>query len=156
MGLKEQYHHRSHLSVDGDFPKEALMESTFSQPSTLGICLGLSFMAVKRHHDQGNSYKGKHLIEVDLQFRSSVHHHHDRKHGSIQAGLVLGEWRVLCSDSKTARRRRRLSLPYWAELEHQEPLKALLYNDTLPPIRPHPLMVALPMSQVYSNHHSLL
>jgi hypothetical protein len=27
-------------------------------------------MAVKRHHDQGNSYKGKHLIGAGLQFQS--------------------------------------------------------------------------------------
>jgi hypothetical protein len=28
----------------------------------------LGFIAVKRHHDQGSSYKGKHLIEAGLQF----------------------------------------------------------------------------------------
>jgi hypothetical protein len=30
-------------------------------------CLRVS-IAVKRHHDQGNSYKGQHLIEAGLQF----------------------------------------------------------------------------------------
>ena len=44
---------------------------------------------MKRHHDQGNSYKGKHLIGAGLQFRGSVHYHHGRKHGSIQADMVL-------------------------------------------------------------------
>ena len=28
-----------------------------------------SFIAVKRHHDQGNSYKGKYLIDDGLQFQ---------------------------------------------------------------------------------------
>lgn len=27
---------------------------------------------LKRHYDEGNSYKGKHSIEVDLRFRSLV------------------------------------------------------------------------------------
>ena len=33
-------------------------------------------IAVKRHRDHGNSYKGKHLTGVGLQFRGSVHYHH--------------------------------------------------------------------------------
>jgi hypothetical protein len=61
---------------------------------------------VKRHHDHGNSYKGKHLIGAGLQFRGSVHYHQGRKHGSIQAGMVLEkELRVLHLDLKAARRR---------------------------------------------------
>jgi hypothetical protein len=32
------------------------------------MCLKLNFIAVMRHCDQGNSYKGKHLIVVGLQF----------------------------------------------------------------------------------------
>ena len=45
--------------------------------------------AVKRHHHRSNPYKGKHLIGAGLQFRGLVHYHHDRKHGSVQAGMVL-------------------------------------------------------------------
>jgi hypothetical protein len=37
---------------------------------------------VNRHHDQGNSYKEQRLIGV-------VHYHHGRKHGDIQADMVL-------------------------------------------------------------------
>ena len=33
------------------------------------FCLGLSFTAVKRLHDQGNSYKGKQLIGASSQFQ---------------------------------------------------------------------------------------
>ena len=29
-------------------------------------CLGSNFTAVNRHHDQGNSYKGQHLIGTGL------------------------------------------------------------------------------------------
>jgi hypothetical protein len=35
----------------------------------LHIFLSLDFIAVKRHHDQGNSYKGKHLVRDGLQFQ---------------------------------------------------------------------------------------
>jgi hypothetical protein len=46
-------------------------------------------MAVKRHHGQRNSYKGKHLIEAALQVRGSVHYLRCEKHGRVQAGMVL-------------------------------------------------------------------
>ena len=36
-------------------------------------------IAVKRHHDRGNSYKGKHLLEVATWFRGSVHYRHGGK-----------------------------------------------------------------------------
>ena len=45
--------------------------------------------AVKRHHDHGNSYKGKHFIGAGLQFRGLVHYHHGRKHGGMQVDIVL-------------------------------------------------------------------
>jgi hypothetical protein len=34
----------------------------------ISICLSLGSIAVKRHHDQGNSYKGRHLTGASLQF----------------------------------------------------------------------------------------
>jgi hypothetical protein len=40
-------------------------------------------------HVHGNSYKGKHLIEAGLQFRGLVYPCHGRKHGSMQADMVL-------------------------------------------------------------------
>ena len=55
-------------------------------------CFSLGFKAVKRHHDQGNSYEGEHLIGTVL---SSVHYHHGGKHGSIQADIVLDEFSIL-------------------------------------------------------------
>lgn len=60
-----------------------------------GLCFRVS-VAVKRYHDHGNSYKGKHLIRAGLQFRGLVHDCHGGKHGSVQADIVLErELRVL-------------------------------------------------------------
>jgi hypothetical protein len=55
---------------------------------------------VKRHHDQGNSYKGQHFIGAGLQVQRFSHYHHGGKHGSVQAGMVLEELRVLHLDPK--------------------------------------------------------
>lgn len=41
--------------------------------------------AVKRHHD--SSYKGK-TGWLSYNFRGSVHYHHGREHGSVQADMV--------------------------------------------------------------------
>ena len=63
----------------------------------------MGFMAVKRHHDQGNSHKDKLLA---YSFRGSVYYHHGRKHGSMQADMVLEkELRVLHLDLKAARKK---------------------------------------------------
>jgi hypothetical protein len=44
----------------------------------------------------GNSYKEKQLSGAGLQFRGLVHYHHGRKHGTVQADMVLEkELRVL-------------------------------------------------------------
>jgi hypothetical protein len=53
-------------------------------------------IAVKKHHDQGSSYEGKHLIGAGLQFQ--------RKHGIIQAYMILEKLRVLYLDPKSTRR----------------------------------------------------
>jgi hypothetical protein len=69
------------------------------------VCLFVFFIAVKRHHDHNNSYKGKHLIGAGLQFRDSVHYHHGGKHGGTQAGRVLKrDLRDLYRDQQAARR----------------------------------------------------
>jgi hypothetical protein len=43
-------------------------------------------------------------LRLAYLFRGSVHNHHDGKHGSIQADMMLEEQRVLCVDPKAARR----------------------------------------------------
>ena len=58
-----------------------------------------------RHHDQGNSYKDEYFIEACLQFRSLVHCHYGREHGSMQADMMLEkELRVLHLDPRAAGR----------------------------------------------------
>jgi hypothetical protein len=46
-------------------------------------------ISMKRHHDHSISYKGKHLIGADLHFRGLGHYHHGKKHGGMQADVVL-------------------------------------------------------------------
>jgi hypothetical protein len=49
-------------------------------------------IVVKGQHDQGNSYKGKHLIGAVLQFKGSVHYYHGRKHGSVHAYIMMKQF----------------------------------------------------------------
>jgi hypothetical protein len=52
-------------------------------------------------------------------FRSLVHYHHGRKHGSIQAEMVLEKGlTVLHIDLKAAEGD---CVPHWVELEHRRP-----------------------------------
>jgi hypothetical protein len=50
---------------------------------------------VNRHHDQGNPYKKQHLIGAVLQVQRFSLLSSRQKHGSIQAGMVQEELRVL-------------------------------------------------------------
>jgi hypothetical protein len=43
-------------------------------------------IAVKRHHDHGNSYKE--TLGLAYSFRGSVHCHHGGKHGSMKTDMV--------------------------------------------------------------------
>jgi len=43
----------------------------------VGGFLSLGFIAVNRHHDQGNSYKNIQL-ELAYRFRGSIHYHQGR------------------------------------------------------------------------------
>ena len=72
--------------------------------STILLCLG--FIAVKRHHDKTNFYKGNHLIGAGLQVqRFIVHYQHGISIGNMQAGMLLEkELRVpSVSDGQVAR-----------------------------------------------------
>jgi hypothetical protein len=59
----------------------------------LPVLVRVSF-TVRRHHDQGNFYKGNHLIGLAYYVRGLVHYYHGGKHGSMQADLMLEELRV--------------------------------------------------------------
>jgi hypothetical protein len=64
-------------------------------------------------------------LELAYSFRRLIHYHHGRKHGSIQAGMVLEMLRVLHLDPKG---RRRLSSTGIRE----EALKAHPHSDQRP------------------------
>ena len=52
-------------------------------------------IAVKRHCDHSNSYKGKHLTEgTAYSFSGVVHYHHVRENGTMQHGA--GEELATC------------------------------------------------------------
>jgi hypothetical protein len=60
---------------------------------------------MSRHQDQGNSYKGQHLIGAGLKVqRFSPLLSSRQEHGSIQAGIVQEELRVLHLHLKAASR----------------------------------------------------
>ena len=48
-------------------------------------------IVVKRHNDQGNSYKGKHLIGASLQVQRFSPLSSKQEHGRAQIGLALEE-----------------------------------------------------------------
>ena len=62
------------------------------------------FTAVNRHHDQGKSYKGQHLIGAGLQVQRFSPLSSRKEHGSIQAGMVQEELSVLHLHLKAASR----------------------------------------------------
>jgi hypothetical protein len=62
-------------------------------------------MAVKRPHDQGNSYKGQHLIGAALQVQRFSPFSSRQEHGSTQAVMMRKELRILYVHLKAARRR---------------------------------------------------
>ena len=63
-------------------------------------------------------------------FRGLVHYHHGRKHGSLQADMVLVEPRGLHFDLQTARSLLQLRLSLGV-------LKFCLYSNKLPSTKPH-------------------
>jgi hypothetical protein len=56
---------------------------------TVGPCLGQCPIAVNRHRDCGDSYKGNHFIVAGLQFTGLVPGHHSKEHGRMQADMML-------------------------------------------------------------------
>jgi len=60
---------------------------------------------MKKYQDHGNSFKVKHFIGAGLQLQRFSLYHHARKHGSMQADMMLEELKVLHPDPKATRRR---------------------------------------------------
>jgi hypothetical protein len=57
---------------------------------------------VNRHHDQGKSYEGQHIFGAGLQVQKFSPLSSRWEHGSIQAGMVQVELRVLHLHLKAA------------------------------------------------------
>jgi hypothetical protein len=90
-------------------------------------------------------------LGLAYRFKGPVHYNHGGKNGSIHADMVLKkELRVLHLDLKIPRRR--LS----SSGSQEEALKARSHSDTLPPTRPHLLIVPLAVGHIYSNYHTLI
>jgi hypothetical protein len=71
-------------------------------------------------------------LELAYGFRGLVHHCHGRKHGYVQAEMMLErELRVLLLDQQAAGR-----VSHWTWLWRWK-LQSPPPNDMLPPIRPH-------------------
>jgi hypothetical protein len=101
---------------------------------------------VKRHHDQGNSYKGQHLIGAALQFQRFVHYCHGREHDSLHPDMVLEKkLRVLHLYIEAASRD---CVPHWHNLSIGD-VKACPHSDTLHPARPYLLIMPLPLGQEF-------
>ena len=62
--------------------------------------LSEGFTAVNRHHDQGKSYRGQCLIGAGLQIQWFIPLSPRQEHGSIQAGMVQEELRVVHNSSE--------------------------------------------------------
>jgi hypothetical protein len=82
-----------------------LLWPTNSERFDLGTCLSRVSIVVKRNHDQGNSYKGQHLIGASLLVLEFSPLSSWLKHGSIQEGMALEKLRVLHLVPKVNRRR---------------------------------------------------
>jgi hypothetical protein len=67
------------------------------------MCLLRFSIAVNRHHNQGNSYKGQHLIGAGLQVLRFSPLSSRWEHGSIKAGMLQEMLRVLHLVSKVNR-----------------------------------------------------
>jgi hypothetical protein len=102
---------------------------------------------VKRHHDQGNSYRRKHLI-VDVSglaysFRDLFHYYHEGMHGGMPSAVTVAEGYILRHrESGEGSKRGRGAVGEaggrkrdWVWYGFFKTLKPTL-RDTLPPTRP--------------------
>ena len=89
---------------------------------TLCVCLSLSFISMQRHHDQGTSYTGKHLIVTDLKLQ---------RFSSLLSWLEAWQFAdmVICRHQETE-----YHTGYSLSIYD---IKAYLQSDTLPSSRPH-------------------
>ena len=118
--------------------------------------LDMVSIAVKRHHDQGNSYKEQHLIGAGLQFQrfSSSSSRQEAwqclgRHGTGERAKSSTSW------SKVARRKGYLSSRQLGRGSQSPPTKWHISSNkvTPTPIRPHLLIVPLPGPILFKPPH---
>jgi hypothetical protein len=85
--------------------------NSFKQSLSMAICLRVS-SAVKKHHNQGSSYKVQLLIWAGLHFQRIIPLSYGQKHGSMLSDILLEKSELLHLDPKASRRRL-----FWRQLE---------------------------------------
>jgi hypothetical protein len=60
-------------------------------------------------------------LGLAYSFRGSVHYHHGRKHGGMQADMVLQEQRVLLLHLNMKAARRKVFPQHWVGPKHRKP-----------------------------------
>lgn len=100
---------------------------------------------MKRHPTEANTFYGKHLTEIGLQFRGLAHYHIGGKYDSTQADMVQ-KWKpgVLYSDMQEERNR------HWVWLELLKPQSAPPHDTLIKLVyihynKAHLLIVSLAM-----------
>ena len=91
-------------------------------------------------------------MELAYRLRGSVHYHYGRKHGSIQAGMVLELLRVLHLHPKAARRRVLKPTPTVTPSNKAIPTsRPCLLQGHIHSIRPHLIIVTLLGPRIFKS-----
>jgi hypothetical protein len=127
------------------------------------------FIAMKRQHDWGNSYKDKHLVEIGLQFQRfrSLSSWLEAQHHAVTlgaGGAICLIWRSSWSEGSQKETFIHTGQSLNIRRPHSLPMQwhTSSNNATPTPIRQHLVIVSLPVTkhpiiwvywgQTYSNH----
>ena len=141
--------------LSSQYPTTPIQVSSFSLQKRTNLCLRVSLLW---RYTKDTLVKINIKLGLAFSFRCFMHYHHSWKYGSVQAGMVLEEPRVLHHDLKSAWRRlsstssqEETLFSHWAEIEHRRPQSLpkqwhTSSNKATPtPIRPYILIMLLPM-----------
>jgi hypothetical protein len=105
-------------------------------------------IVVKRHHDQCNSFKGQYVIGAGIEFQGfnplslwqeTWQHPGRNDNGGTESSTSCSEGKQEDCHPQAAKKKLSQSLPH---------------SDTLPPTRPHLLIVPLPGPSIFKLSHS--
>jgi hypothetical protein len=139
------------LSIRQDAHTEykGIMRVQSPLPTKHTWCLRIS-IAVMRHHDQGNYHKRQHLIGAGLQFQrfSPLSSRQEAWHCSGRHGTGEGTERsVACSEGN---QKKTVSSRQLGGGSQSPP-----HSVTLPPTRPHLLIVSFPGPSIFKPPHMI-